>query len=107
MLLVSTTTDSEAAAMRLAKELVERRLAACVQVMGPIKSVYRWQERVETADEWLCTAKTLRVRWDAVRRLIEELHPYDTPEVVAVPIESASAAYGRWLAEQCDGADAG
>lgn len=104
MLLVTTTTDTEEAAERIAGVLVEQGLAACVQVVGPITSVYRWQGRVEAAREWLCQAKTVPPLWDAVRHQIEQLHPYDTPELIATPIVKASAAYERWLREQCDAA---
>lgn len=100
MLCISTTTGDHAIALRIATELVDRRLAACVQIAGPITSVYRWQGAVETSQEWLCTAKTTAENWSAIERLIEELHPYDTPELIATPIERASDAYEAWLREQ-------
>ncbi|MCL4167303.1 UNVERIFIED_CONTAM: hypothetical protein GTU68_003218 [Idotea baltica] len=100
MLCISTTTGDHAIAVRIATELVDRRLAACVQIAGPITSVYRWEGAVETSQEWLCTAKTTAEHWPEIERLIGELHPYDTPELIATPIERASEAYGSWLREQ-------
>ncbi len=92
------TTPSRACARRIARTLVDRRLAACVQIVGPIESIYRWQGRVETAKEWLCLIKTTRSRFRTVAVTIEELHPYDTPEVVALPIADGSQRYLEWLA---------
>lgn len=97
MLCVTTTTGDHAVALRIATELVDRRLAACVQVSGPVTSVYRWQGAVETSQEWLCTAKTTNEHWPAIERLVGELHPYDTPELIATPITQVSDAYSAWL----------
>jgi periplasmic divalent cation tolerance protein len=93
-----TTTDRRAAARRIARALVERRLAACVQIVGPIESTYRWQGRIETTREWLCLIKTTRARWREVVAAVEALHPYDTPELVALPIDAGSRRYLDWLA---------
>jgi len=93
-----TTTDSRATARRIARALVDRRLAACVQIVGPIESTYRWQDRVETAREWLCLIKTTRARLREVIATLEVLHPYDTPEIVALPIDAGSRRYLDWLA---------
>jgi periplasmic divalent cation tolerance protein len=75
-------------------------LAACVQITGPINSTFRWQGKVETAEEWMCTIKTTRARLDAIQNLFREIHPYEVPELIATPIESGSEAYLKWLAEQ-------
>lgn len=96
---VMTTVGSTEEARRLARALVERRLAACVQIVGPIFSTYRWEGAVEDAEEWLCFVKTRRDRYDEVEGAIRELHSYDTPEILAVPVVAGSAAYVRWLAE--------
>lgn len=95
---VVTTTASVAVARRIAATLVDRRLAACVQIVGPIESIYRWQGRVETAREWLCLIKTTQARFRAVAATVEALHPYDTPEIIALPIAAASRRYAEWLA---------
>lgn len=100
MLVVCTTVPDEPTARRMAAALVERRLAACVQVSGPIESVYRWRGAVETAAEWLCVAKTTADRWEEIECAIVELHPYDTPEIVATPLTHAADAYARWLRDE-------
>ncbi len=97
---VNTTTATKADAERIATALVERRLAACVQVGGPVRSCYRWHGKTETAEEWLCTAKTTREAYDEVEQAIRELHPYEEPEIIAVPIVAGSAGYLAWLREQ-------
>ncbi len=94
---VVTTTASVAVARRIARALVDRRLAACAQIVGPIESVYRWQGRVEMAREWLCLIKTTRARFREVAATVETLHPYDTPEIVALPIAAGSQRYLEWL----------
>ncbi len=96
---VLTTIDSEEAAERIAAALVERRLAACVQVVGPISSTYRWQGEVERAREWTCVAKTAAERYPEVEAAIRELHPYEEPEIVATPIVAGSAGYLSWISE--------
>jgi periplasmic divalent cation tolerance protein len=101
---VTTAVGSREEAERIATALVERQLAACVQIVGPVQSVYRWQGRVERADEWLCLAKTVGGQFDAVEAAIRELHSYDCPEVIAMPIAAGSAAYLAWLAENSSGA---
>ena len=93
-----TTTASRADARRIGRALVDRRLAACVQIVGPIESVYRWQGKVATAREWLCLVKTTRPRYPQVAAAIEALHPYDTPEIIALPIAAGSRRYLDWLA---------
>lgn len=100
MICISTTTGDHAIAVQIATELVDRRLAACVQISGPITSVYRWEGAVETSQEWLCTAKTVAEHWPTIETLIAELHPYDTPELIGTPITHASPAYKAWLLEQ-------
>jgi periplasmic divalent cation tolerance protein len=96
---VLTTVGSEEDAERISTALVERRLAACVQTLGPIDSRYRWQGKVETAREWQCLAKTDAARYPEVEAAIRKLHPYDEPEIVATPIVAGSAGYLAWLSE--------
>jgi periplasmic divalent cation tolerance protein len=99
---VLTTIDSEEAAERISAALVERRLAACVQVLGPIASTYRWQGEVQRAREWMCVAKTTAERYPEVEAAIRDLHPYDEPEIVATPIVAGSKGYLGWLAHNVD-----
>jgi periplasmic divalent cation tolerance protein len=94
---VLTTTGSEEEAEGISAALVERRLAACVQVVGPIASRYRWQGEVETAREWLCLAKTEARRYPELEAAIRDLHSYDEPEIVAIPIVGGSAGYLDWV----------
>ncbi len=97
---IHTTTDQKGVAETIARELVAQRLAACVQVSGPITSTYRWQDKVETTEEWCCTIKTAARLYEQVEARIRELHPYEEPEIIAVRIERASATYLLWLAAQ-------
>jgi periplasmic divalent cation tolerance protein len=96
---VLTTTGSEEEAERISAALVERRLAACAQVIGPVSSRYRWQGKLEHEREWLCLAKTAASRYDELEAAIRELHSYEEPEIVATPIVAGSAGYLGWLGE--------
>lgn len=100
---VSTTLPDEATAQRVATILVEERLAACAQVLGPVSSTYRWEGRVGTGREWYCHAKTTTHRLEALQQRIRELHPYEVPEITAVRIVAGDAEYLRWIAEAVSG----
>jgi periplasmic divalent cation tolerance protein len=95
---IRTTFGTRDAALALSTRLVEARLAACVQVDGPITSTYAWQGAVERADEWRCVCKTSQAACDACVSAIMAGHPYETPEVVVIPAV-ASPAYAAWVAE--------
>jgi periplasmic divalent cation tolerance protein len=99
---VLTTTGSEEEAGAIASLLLDRRLAACVQVIGPIVSRYRWQGAVEENREWQCLAKTTRDAYEAVEAAIRKVHSYDEPEIIATPIVAGSAGYLAWIAENVD-----
>lgn len=94
---IVTTTDKEEDAQRIARALVQRRQAACVQIVGPVTSVYRWEGKIETAREWQCVAKSRRQLYPAVEATIRQLHPYQVPEILALPVVAGSAAYLAWL----------
>jgi periplasmic divalent cation tolerance protein len=96
---VTTTVATQADAERIAAALVEERLAACVQVAGPIISAYRWQGAIERATEWYCHCKTTWARYPALEARLRELHPYETPEIIALPIVAGSPAYLAWIEE--------
>jgi periplasmic divalent cation tolerance protein len=100
---VLTTVGSEEGAKRLSEALIERRLAACVQVVGPIESRYRWQGEVEVEREWQCLAKTTSAGYAALEAAIRELHSYDEPEIVATPIVAGSAGYLAWVEAEVSG----
>lgn len=94
---VFTTTETKAEAEEIARTLVDRQLAGCVQIVGPISSTYRWQGAVETAEEWLCLIKAGRAVYAELEAAIKEVHPYDTPEILAVPVAAGSNDYLAWL----------
>ena len=93
---IRTTFGSRDAALACAERLVRARLAGCVQVDGSVVSTYAWQGAIERADEWRCTCKTTDAARDACVAAILADHPYDTPQIVAVPVE-ASPSYATWV----------
>ena len=94
---VTTTTETKEEAQKIAQYLVDTKLAACVQITGPITSIYRWKGKVENAQEWLCLIKTQDDLYDKVEAAIKKLHPYETPEIIAVPIVKGSKEYLKWI----------
>ena len=100
-LVVLVTCSSMAEAQRIARGVVEGRLAACVNILpGVVHSIYRWKGKVESARERLLLIKTSRKRLAKLRTAVERLHSYDVPEFVALPIAAASSAYLAWI-EEC------
>jgi periplasmic divalent cation tolerance protein len=99
-LLVLSNLPDRASALALAGKLVERRLAACVNVLGECTSVYRWQGKIETAAEVQVLIKTTAARYPALEQAILEMHPYELPEIVAVPIRGGLAGYLQWVAAE-------
>jgi periplasmic divalent cation tolerance protein len=100
---VTTTLPDRATAERVATQLVEERLAACAQVIGPVRSTYWWAEKVEQADEWYCHLKTTVARLPGIETRIRELHPYEVPEIIAVPILQGNPDYLKWIQEAVRG----
>lgn len=96
--LLITTAGSKEEASRIAKTLVEEKTAACVNIVGPIESVYRWQGKIESAPEFLLLIKTTSARSAAAMTRIRELHSYDLPEAIEIGIEGGSAEYLNWIA---------
>ena len=99
LIVVLCTVPDAATGRRLAHVLVEQRLAACVNVVPGLTSIYRWQGEVHQDDEELLVIKTRRTLFDALRTRLVAEHPYDVPEVVALPVAAVHAAYARWLAD--------
>lgn len=100
MVVVLVTCGSAGEAQRIARALVERRLAACVNTLpAPVRSIYRWKGKIETAREFVLVIKSSRQKFPAVSRMIRAAHSYDIPEVIALPIVAGAAAYRRWLEE--------
>lgn len=98
--IVFCTCSDNAEANRVAQSLVEERLAACVSVLPGLTSIYRWQDKVERASEHLLLVKTTRERLSSLDSRIRELHSYELPEVIAVPVAAGSEKYLTWLREQ-------
>ncbi len=97
---VSTTVERREDGERIAKALIEARLAACVQIVGPILSTYWWQGAIEKGEEWLLLIKTESGLYPRVEEVIHELHPYDLPEVIAVPLVIGSRDYLDWMRDE-------
>jgi periplasmic divalent cation tolerance protein len=96
---VLCTFPSRAVARQIGTALVEAQLAACVNLCSEVESIYRWQGKVESAEEVLALINTTRSRYDALESKLKELHPYDVPEIVALPAEKVQTAYARWIQE--------
>ena len=97
---VLTTIDSKEKAGKLQRLLVEERAAACVQTLGPISSLYWWEGEIEQAQEWLCLAKTRRSEFSRLERLVKEHHPYETPEIIGIPILAGNEDYLEWISAE-------
>ncbi len=94
---VLTTAGSVDEARKMARALVERKLAACVNIVPGIESVYRWQGKIETASEWLLVIKTEESAFEGVRATIEALHSYETPECIALAVSEGDQEYLYWI----------
>jgi periplasmic divalent cation tolerance protein len=94
---VVTTVGERSDAEKIARTLLEKRLAACVQIVGPVTSSYWWRGRIETEEEWLCFIKSSESHYEDVERAIKGIHPYEIPEVIAMPIIAGLPDYLMWL----------
>ncbi|MBU2598491.1 MAG: divalent-cation tolerance protein CutA [Actinobacteria bacterium] len=94
---VITTVDDESKAKEIQNILVQKRAAACAQVFGPILSCFWWEGKIEQAIEWVCVAKLKFENYEKAENLIKENHPYDVPEIVAIPISSGNIDYLNWI----------
>lgn len=99
-LVIMTTLDSEEAAKALATQLVNKRLVACAQILSPIQSYYWWNEAVESSKEWLVVLKTTEACWPALEQAVLEQHPYEVPQLTALPLAAIHAPYASWLNQQ-------
>ena len=98
-LVVFVTCGSEEEALKIAHALVEERLAACVNLVSPIRSIYRWEGKICDEKEWLLIIKTHTARFEDVERRVKVLHSYSLPEIIALPITKGSTSYMNWLKE--------
>jgi len=103
---VLVSVGSTAEGERIAEALVGERLAACVNVVGPIRSIYRWDHAVQHDEEWLLIIKTRRKLLTALEQRVQALHSYQTPEVIALPITAGAQRYLNWLRAETDRAKA-
>jgi periplasmic divalent cation tolerance protein len=103
-IMVFMTAANRDEARRLAEMLVGEKLAACVQILPDMESVYRWQGQIERQNEILLIAKTRLSEFAALEREVRKIHSYETPEIVACPISAGSAPYLKWLNESVDAA---
>jgi periplasmic divalent cation tolerance protein len=94
---VSTTTDKREEAERISQKIVEKRLAACVQIIGPVTSCYQWKEKLEKAEEWLLIMKTQNDLYPRLEEAIKKMHSYEVPEIVAVQVSDGSKEYLGWI----------
>ena len=99
VVLVLTTLPADGDAEKLAATLIEERLAACVNILPPMRSVYRWHGKVETADERQLVIKTSFDRMSALEKRVKELHPYEVPEFLALTVNHTATDYLAWLAD--------
>ncbi|HZV52215.1 MAG TPA: divalent-cation tolerance protein CutA [Candidatus Dormibacteraeota bacterium] len=97
---VITTTATEEEAGRLARSVVEARLAACAQVLGPITSTFWWRGGIDTTPEWICLMKTTGTRFDALVAHLKAHHSYEVPEITATPISRGSDDYLAWISDE-------
>lgn len=97
---ISTTLAKRSDAERLTNILSEKNLSACTQIIGPIKSVYKWKGKLETSKEWLCLIKTKSSRYKSIEKAIKEIHPYELPEIIATPIIKGSQEYLGWIKKE-------
>ncbi len=95
---VLVTANSEAEAVTIAKSLVEYKLAACVS-LSPIRSIYTWQGEIHYESEWQLLIKTDLAKFEALKTKIQELHSYEVPEIIAIPIVAGSEAYLNWIGQ--------
>jgi periplasmic divalent cation tolerance protein len=97
---VMTTAGRKSDAEKIARRLLKDRLAACVQIVGPVSSTYWWQGALESAKEWLCLAKTQKTKYKEVERAIRAIHPYSVPEILAVAVAAGDPDYLKWLNQE-------
>lgn len=98
-IVVFVTCGSEEEAVKISNALVEEQLAACVNIIPPIRSIYRWEEKIWDEKEWLLIIKTQRKRFQELETRVKSLHSYSVPEIISLPIVEGSSSYLNWLAE--------
>ncbi|HOX29960.1 MAG TPA: divalent-cation tolerance protein CutA [Candidatus Paceibacterota bacterium] len=97
---ISTTFANRSDAESVAKILAGKKLSACVQISGPVTSIYRWKGKIEKSKEWLCVIKTRRSLYKSMEKAIKSVHPYELPEIIATPIIEGSKEYLGWIQKE-------
>jgi periplasmic divalent cation tolerance protein len=101
-IIVLVACGSEEEALKISRSLVEERLAACVSLISPVRSIYRWEGKIWDEKEWLLVIKTERKRFKEVEAKVKSLHSYSVPEIIALPIIEGSSSYLEWLSEMTE-----
>ncbi len=101
-IVVLVTCSSEEEATKIANALVEGRLAACVNIISPVRSIYRWEGKIWDEKEWLLTIKIQQKRFEELEKKVKSLHSYSVPEIIALPIVEGSASYLKWIEENTE-----
>ena len=94
---VMTTVDERETAAEISRYVVEERLASCVQQIGPITSTYWWDDGIEEAEEWLCLMKTRVDQYEELEAVLESIHPYEVPEIIAMDVSNGNRSYLNWI----------
>ena len=102
-IVVLVTCGSEEEAIKIAHSLVEERLAACVNLVSPVRSIYRWEGKISDEKEWLLIIKTQKERFEEIEEKVKSLHSYSVPEIIGLPIIEGSTSYLQWLEEMTKG----
>jgi periplasmic divalent cation tolerance protein len=101
-IVVLVTCGTEDEAVEIAHALVEERLAACVNLISPVRSIYRWEGKIWDEKEWMLIIKTQKKRFEELEKKVKSLHSYSVPEIIALPIIEGSASYLKWLEENTE-----
>jgi periplasmic divalent cation tolerance protein len=101
-MVVLVTCGSEEEAEKIANSLIEERLAACVNIISPVRSIYRWEGKIWDEKEWMLIIKTRKKRFEDLEKKVKSLHSYSVPEIIALPIVKGSASYLKWLEEMTE-----
>ena len=94
---IITTVSQLNEAKIIADNILDKKIAACMQIIGPIKSIYWWKNKKENQEEWLCIIKTKKHLFKIIEKIIKKLHPYELPEIIATPIINGSKEYLKWI----------
>jgi len=101
-MLIITTINEKKTAEEIGRQLLEKRLASCIQISGPIKSIYWWKGKIEETEEWACVFKSTASLYKKVEREIKHNHPYEIPEITGIYIDKILPEYKKWLMEETD-----